>query len=93
MAKSKAPFLQFHATSLPGALTQKWTVTPHGHGLYGDVLGRVFWHSPWRRYVFEPSRAIFDADCLTEMQVFLRERTYEQKEAAAARRRATKAEG
>lgn len=32
----------------------------------GDVpLGTIAWHSPWRRYTFQPApSSVFDAECL-----------------------------
>lgn len=57
-------------------------------------LGMVRWHSAWRRYVFRPEEdTLFDADCLCELQAFLREKTLEQQEDARARREARRAAG
>jgi hypothetical protein len=34
-------------------------------------VGRIMWHAPWRKYVFEPARnCIFDANCLLEIASF-----------------------
>jgi len=39
-------------------------------------IGRVVWHAPWRKYVFEPAKnCIFDANCLSEIGAFLIEET------------------
>lgn len=67
-----------------GGVTRRWAVISKD-GTW--LLGEVKWFSAWRRYVFYPANGtLFDADCLTELQVFLRERTEDQKADAAARR-------
>lgn len=44
------------------------------------VLGKVAWHSPWRRYTFQPMpQTVFDAECLTTITTFLRIQTDDQK--------------
>jgi len=40
----------------------------------GTVLGKIFWHGPWRQYVFEPMRlygTVWSSDCLKELEGFL----------------------
>lgn len=34
----------------------------------GDRLGKIYYHAPWRRYVFAPNRdTIFDKKCLGDI--------------------------
>lgn len=37
------------------------------------LLGRIYWRSGWRRYVFEPVNSIFDSNCLKDVCSFLDE--------------------
>lgn len=38
----------------------------------GNILGRISWYSPWRRYVINTIfNAIFDSTCLKEISEFL----------------------
>jgi hypothetical protein len=39
-----------------------------------SLLGKIYWHSPWRQYVFEPNRevpTIWSDDCLLDLFNFL----------------------
>lgn len=39
-------------------------------------IGRIIWHAPWHKYVFEPAKnCIFDANCLAEIGMFAVEET------------------
>jgi len=39
-------------------------------------IGRIIWHAPWRKYVFEPAKnCIFDANCMNEIAMFAVEET------------------
>ena len=68
-------------------VTKVWNVHPRADTR--ERLGHIAWHTPWRRYVFHVhDAALFDADCLMEVQTFLREKTVEQQEDARARREA-----
>jgi hypothetical protein len=41
---------------------------------YVDELGQIKWYPAWRRYVFFPSEnTLYDANCLEEIEKFLRE--------------------
>lgn len=44
-----------------------------------DILGVVEWYPRWKRYVFSDShpRAVFSADCLTDLAAFLEKLTQE----------------
>lgn len=36
------------------------------------VLGEVRWHSPWRKYTFQPEEnTVFEQDCLSDIVAFL----------------------
>ena len=44
------------------------------------VLGRVKWHSPWRRYSFFPSPdTVFETDCLNDIVKFIEHLMLERK--------------
>ncbi len=38
-----------------------------------QAIGLIYWHSPWRKYVFSPAghNIIFDHGCLTEITQFI----------------------
>jgi len=39
---------------------------------HGDLLGRVFWYGPWRRYVFQAgAETVWSHDCLEDVRAFL----------------------
>jgi hypothetical protein len=61
----------------PRKETRLWSVM----STQGDRhLGLVVWHSPWRRYVFQPlAHTVFDKGCLDRIGKFLEEQTLEQK--------------
>lgn len=65
-------------------LTLQWDVRATQTRVY---LGRIGWHSPWRRYVYSPApTTLLDAAALREMARFLDEQTKTQHEVAARRR-------
>jgi hypothetical protein len=48
---------------------------------YGDLLGYVKWYAPWRRYcffIYMPG-LVFDAECLADIQDFLKNLMEERK--------------
>jgi hypothetical protein len=49
-------------------LTSIWNVESVHTGI---GLGKISWYSPWRRYAFYPSPALFDSTCLQEVARFL----------------------
>ena len=52
--------------------------------LSGSILGYVHWYSQWRRYVFSPSSAtIFDANCLADIQDFIKKLMQERRKNVA----------
>ena len=59
----------------PAKKTKTFTVI----NLNQDLLGRVFWHSPWRKYVFWVGGFMFDVNCLQEIVDFLRSETDKQR--------------
>lgn len=56
----------------PSGKTKRWLVTAVSGG---PGLGDVRWYGPWRKYVFQPSTAIFDGDCLREIADFIESET------------------
>lgn len=58
--------------------TKIWSVisNPNGH-----VIGKVFWYSPWRKYVFKSyyDSIILDDLCLNVLRNFLAEETDKHK--------------
>ncbi len=53
----------------------------------GDiVLGRVTWHAPWRKYIFEPVSnysTVYEQTCLREIAEFVEQLTKDHKEGTA----------
>lgn len=66
--------------------TEKWTVQSI---YFGDVLGYVKWHSPWRQYVFECCDVILGWDCLLEISEFCHDQTRAHLAECKAKRIAT----
>ncbi len=65
----ESKFLHFaqHAEK-PGAKTSVYSVASKR----GDALGTISWHSPWRRYAFNPGYGTtFDAECLNDIMKFI----------------------
>lgn len=56
----------------PSGKTKRWNVTAVSGG---PPLGTVRWYGPWRKYVFQPDYAVFDADCLREIADFTESET------------------
>ena len=54
--------------------TKTWEVYPIGNRR--DLIGRVLWYAPWRKYAFEalPS-AIWEQNCLRTIADFIVEQT------------------
>ena len=49
--------------------------------VFGDVLGHVKWYAPWRKYCFYvDSDLVFDADCLADIQDFIKTLMEERRE-------------
>jgi len=50
--------------------------------LFGDFLGLVKWHGPWRKYCFFVSNSalVFDAGCLADIKDFIDKLMAERKE-------------
>lgn len=42
---------------------------------YNELLGRVSWHGPWRKYSFFPigKQLVFESDCLSDIAKFMDE--------------------
>lgn len=42
---------------------------------FNELLGRVSWYAPWRKYAFMPTgkNLVFESDCLSDIAQFLRE--------------------
>lgn len=59
------------------AKTKTWLVTAKEDA--ADVLGSVEWRTGWRKYVFFPTHACFEEDCLRDIANFLEERTRKQR--------------
>lgn len=49
------------------------------------ILGEIRFYAQWRKYIFEPSNAIFDSKCLTEIVTFLDSLMLERKTNAPKR--------
>lgn len=59
--------------SSKSGLTSTWTVQSPDMN-----LGLIYWHAPWRRYVFEPAaETYFDAKCMRELAYFCDKKTRE----------------
>jgi len=46
---------------------------------YGDLLGKIMWYAPWRRYCFFVDSACFDAACLADIHNFMNRLMIERK--------------
>jgi len=58
--------------------TERWEVNNRG-----DVLGWVYWYSPWRKYMYHPKPGtLYEETCLTEIAEFVAEKTDEHRLAA-----------
>jgi hypothetical protein len=67
---TRLSYLNFVEQPNPGKLTKVWYVystTEPG----GRPLGVILYRPGWRKYVFAPGEAIFDAGCLTDIVNFL----------------------
>ena len=37
-----------------------------------EVLGKIYWHNHWRRYIFEPkAKIVFDSKCLKDITKYI----------------------
>jgi len=55
--------------SPPDAKTKRFAVK---NKQFGDFLGLVKWHGPWRKYCFFVNAdLVFDAGCLADIQDFI----------------------
>lgn len=74
MSKS---WISFREIPNPKRLTQKWLVVSRSSG---TTLGRIAWHSPWRKYTFFPDEdTIWSPDCLADVANFCTEQTKSRK--------------
>lgn len=65
-------FRVIEAPPAPGRSTRKYDVV---NIRQGSRLGGIFWHSPWRQFVFEPQRGantIWSSGCLEDIQNAIR---------------------
>lgn len=60
--------LEFRPIDNPGKRTKIWTV----HNSNGELLAQVFFHAPWRNYVWSMAPGvIFDIKCTDIVRDFL----------------------
>jgi hypothetical protein len=90
-AKYEIVYEIVYAGRLGARATKTWNVlgeiSRERRGLSGEPisevekfpLGRVYWWSHWRRYIFEP-RGVFDETCLRQIADFLETQTKEHRE-------------
>lgn len=46
----------------------------------GDILGRIYWYSPWRQYIFHPApQSIWSRGCLKQVMDFIQKLMDERK--------------
>lgn len=56
--------------------TGMWTITDVGD----NVLGKIKWHGPWRKYCFYPDPdTIWEENCLDTVATFIKEQTWVQR--------------
>ena len=69
--------------------TQIWLLMTDAHvSDYGDLLGEVRFHGPWRRYVFYPERdTLYEQDCLRKIADFCEDQTKKLRKKWAKRRK------
>jgi hypothetical protein len=61
----------------PSGKTRTWDVLPTDGGL---IIGRIYWYSKWRKYVFAPlDNAVFEEDCLRDIASFCESATKQHK--------------
>jgi len=60
-----------------GPKTMVWSVMNND----GEYLGVVRWFGSWRKYAYEPERAVFEEVCLRDIADFIVARTREHREA------------
>lgn len=66
-------YVKFEESGSSAGKTKIWMVK---NSRSDYEIGRVIWHGPWRKYVFEPAKnCIFDANCLVEIANFTVEET------------------
>jgi hypothetical protein len=60
--------MEFRPVENLGKKTKRWTI----HNFKGELLGWVFFHAPWRNYVWQSAEGIiFDVKCTGIIQDFL----------------------
>ncbi len=61
-------YLKFEEVVRPNAKTKMFSVLNKAGN---ETLGLIAWKAHWRRYVFSPSKAEFDSECLKDIAKFL----------------------
>lgn len=71
-------WIKFDEIPNPKGKTKRWAIRT----LDGETIGAVYWHSPWRKYIFHPlPGTIWEQDCLRDVASFLIEETVAHKTA------------
>ncbi len=74
----KTTYIEIQEIENPGRKTKRFWVYSKETG---DTLGYIVWHSPWRKYWFEPSANTgFEWVCMREIADFVEKATKEHKE-------------
>lgn len=67
---------EFYGNTASGK-TGLWDVVDSGD----NIIGRVRWHGPWRKYVFAPETlTIWEENCLETVSKFLEAQTLDHRE-------------
>jgi hypothetical protein len=56
----------------PSGKTKRWVIDSKNGG---PQLGTIQWYAPWRKYVCEVARSLFDEGCLREIAEFIEAET------------------
>lgn len=69
MTNDVSPYIDIvEVGTSPSGKTKTWEVrskrTPD------DIPGHIFWHGPWRKYVYSSTDAIYDWKCLRQIANF-----------------------
>jgi hypothetical protein len=76
---AKMSHLMMREVPNPGKKTKRWIITNDS----GAELGSIFFHAPWRNYVWEMlPGSIFDVTCTQEVVTFLAEHKNDRQEGA-----------
>jgi hypothetical protein len=79
-------YLSFYPDFDPHRRTYVWVARPLAGGC---PVGIVKWFGRWRKYAFFPNTdCVFEGTCLRDISDFIEARTKEQRQRAAAQRRA-----